>query len=401
MRNPGIQYFRRITPTTNSMSSLVSSATFQSDPDWRQKIAKKQDASKPFEAVYWDELNLSDSMQAVRRYKGETVWTRHYWQGPGAFTLASEDNLEVTACRDRALKKIKKSLRDAAPRANAVVPIAELSDFYKVLTAISNASNGMVKAMINLRKNYKVNSAANIVDAATDIWLASMFGMAPLASDLDNISTVISNKLQEGVYLRFREYSGTVYQSSTGMGMSGTWGPYNEYRCCADFVRFGCQYCMGVYYDVASCQSYDDLSSRLGLTGFANTLSTVWELVPYTWVVDYLSTVGDYLEDVFYTDTGKVIYCNRSDKWRHNLTFTAELRPVPSSYWYGTIIKSGMLHTCRKVHFTRTVMPSLPTRSLRFKTPREIRGDLDSALSKLANLGSVLWQGRRRTTKNL
>jgi len=113
-------------------------------------------------------------------------------------------------------------------------------------------------------------------------WLAFQYGVRPLVSDIVNSLELLDRQLIEPP---------KVFKTSANI--TGSWqtfsqaGGTNKFHSQTKKLRLTC------YYTVDS--SSLKTASSLGLT---NPLSLAWELVPYSFVIDWFINIGDYLESL-------------------------------------------------------------------------------------------------------
>lgn len=133
------------------------------------------------------------------------------------------------------------------------------------------------------------------------------------------------------------------------------------------------------------------LREHLGLSDFLTKApSTAWELMPFSWMIDYFTTVGDYLSDTFEIPSGVLKYLTES-RTCLNL-FEDMVRPEGKPYGAGFVNHSVQYFSFRPasvtyVNFERTVLATLPHRVLRFKTKDEVG---INAVTRLLNLASLI-----------
>jgi len=124
----------------------------------------------------------------------------------------------------------------------------------------------------------------------------------------------------------------------------------------------------------------------LGHLGFTwEALPSIgWEFIPFSWIGDYFTTAGSYLEDVFYSPPGSTIYVTLNRKY----TYTSECALTHIAWKGGKVLdqKSGLARVSF-FSFDRQKLSSLPHRDLRFKTMDEV--GLGS-IKKLLNLAALL-----------
>jgi hypothetical protein len=76
-----------------------------------------------------------------------------------------------------------------------------------------------------------------------------------------------------------------------------------------------------VYHYVAGMQLYPAGSEHYGAIehfglGASSTASVLWELMAYSWVIDYFTNVGRLLEDRFSSPPGTTVYCDKSISYK-------------------------------------------------------------------------------------
>lgn len=109
-------------------------------------------------------------------------------------------------------------------------------------------------------------------------WLEYQYGWRPLLNDVHSGAEALAKKLQTGVYLHQ-----TASDRRTDKGFS----PY---------VLGGTSFEATLRMRVRARYKISTTGLKtLSELGFANPLSLAWELVPYSFVIDWIIPVGDYL----------------------------------------------------------------------------------------------------------
>ena len=134
-----------------------------------------------------------------------------------------------------------------------------------------------------LRKRPELSDVAK---TPADLWLAYNFGVVPTISDLHHamgifttalppirISATASGKCKFNSRSRFMYGGGFEWNE-------GAWGEYN-YR-----VKLGGH--------ITSFDPHLQLATSLG---FGQPLSVAWEMTPFSWVVDYVVNVGEFVKN--------------------------------------------------------------------------------------------------------
>lgn len=198
-------------------------------------------------------------------------------------------------------------------------------------------------------------------------WLEWHFGWDPLIKD---IATTVNILNQAPIYHAVRVKGRRISNTEVSVKKS----TYNDtYLTRQISVRTTC----GAFIQTSSYNR--SVATQLGLT---NPLAIAWELVPYSFVVDWFANVGTYLQS--FTDfDGLSITKPYTSTVAHEVV---SYSMVSRNFVNGKFIEVGRVHqSARAFQVTRTT--SLPTVKLGFRPPRrlgEVRGF--TAIALLLNL---------------
>lgn len=358
------------------------------DPLWKYKIAAKRNASNPYSRTSFDLFIQKSSCQSlITSSKLRSNATMH-WAG----ILPESYDIFDQATDDRALAGIKRKLSMHAGDMNALTPIVELRDLRRTIQATANLSIGMLHALVSLKKR-KGLSKAKVLSEASKIWLTFNFGVAPLIADSKRIVESIDHfKNRTDHVMRISSTAERTWKSGHNVLSAYQFPTGAKFRS-AGTVHHSISYRYGGAFNMTLRSANDyGITDHLSL-GPAALVPTMWELVPFSWVVDYFTNVGQYLDDVFIATPGTVIYLNKTRKYEARGVTNISYEALP-----GTIILDQVRGACewRYTEFQRTPLATLPARTLRFKTVDEIG---KYWVSKTLNLASILGTGISPTTR--
>lgn len=120
------------------------------------------------------------------------------------------------------------------------------------------------------------------------LWLEYWFGWAPLLNDVYAAAQVLSDKTPEHHFRNVFRGTGTEH-----------W-VYRRHKAWAtgfEEDRFTAKFAMSAQATITPKSPNKDLANRLGVT---NPALIAWEVVPFSWLVDWVIPVGRFLES--YTD---------------------------------------------------------------------------------------------------
>jgi len=213
----------------------------------------------------------------------------------------------------------------------------------------------------------------------TSHWLQLQYGWKPLLSDVYGACSALSKQDRSDWRVTAkaseRETSNYSYSSPDGTG------PVN------DFWTGAAERQRGVFVRLDAIPDNDLLISLVSL-GVTNPLKVAWELVPYSFVVDWAFPVGNWLDSLDallgYTQCYSSISKYNETRW------TGKAR---SKTWTSTKYhKADWTEAKKSVKFTRSASSGIPLPTFpRFKDPRSL-GHMANGLSLLAQA----FTGRRR-----
>lgn len=206
----------------------------------------------------------------------------------------------------------------------------------------------------------------------TDKWLELQYGWKPLLSDVYGAARALEQRpkgdwrVTASVTRSRRDDFVTEKPVASGTN-------HDAHRCEAGLFR-------SVYARIDALPQNEAIISLASL-GVTNPLSVAWELVPYSFVVDWALPVGDFLESL----DALLGY----DSASYSSSFLAKAkwtdRGLSGTHGTNGYTKNSFTGRKRMVYLRREASPSVPLPSLpRFKDPRSL-GHMANGLSLLAS----------------
>ncbi len=212
-----------------------------------------------------------------------------------------------------------------------------------------------------------------------DLWLQYRFGILPLISDIEGIKKIINSQAQkefvgsERVYGQAESsgaapWSGTVVGSGLDLNGTRTWTEKAEL-----IIRFGY---LHQAKSGAQARTDDLVASFLNVRDLP---STAWELIPWSFLIDYFVDVGSIIQAAT-TYTGAVVWTSQSLVTTRSCTLNiAYAKPRGTTYKLDSFTPTSVKRTIREV--TRsTAPPGIPP--LTFELP--------GSNIRLANIAALL-----------
>lgn len=215
------------------------------------------------------------------------------------------------------------------------------------------------------RRRFTRNYARNQQDAVADGWLELQYGWKPLLSDVYGAAEFAAKQSVPTVEAKVVQKRSIEVNSATPYKVV----PYTE----LETRRARLEYKYTVYFRISG-----RLTSAAGQTGLLNPLAIAWELVPFSFVVDWFLPIGDVLNSLDATAglsfvEGCVSSFEKATTERQRTGGNANDRE--SSSWSKEYLR-----------FDRTVLSDFPAPALpRFKNPVSV----DHALNAIALLNQL------------
>jgi hypothetical protein len=371
--------------TMTPYGKTVSRSTI-SNPSWRIQIAKRQDAGMQY-LVESQKCTVGTSTcegVGIRSWKGYTSEGYVRTLGLLPTTFLSTD----TTTQQTALTRLKRKLKKRAGGADALVPILEARELRGLFRQAVSMSERLLLVLINAKRS-KGRSikryAKDIHKRASEAWLAYGFGIRPIISDIQNVALAIDDFFNQGdIGIRDSASAKKTWLTHSKLGpYTGIAGADLYYQATLLHTLSYRWYCGGQ----AAVNAGNDygILAHLGFSG-ENLLPAFWELVPYSWVVDYFTTVGTFLDDTFNVIPGSMFYSGYTRRYECKAQVITTWKP-----WTDYVISpSNMTNKFERFEFERIPLGgALPHAGLRFRSMDEIG---NFGVSKLLNLASVLIQ---------
>lgn len=248
--------------------------------------------------------------------------TENYGNAVGLTDTANIDFAHTQADVAKAVSKLYQEIKGLRTSFSGGTFVGELGDAIKMLRS---PLKGLRDGLFSYRENVRLRAMgfrkpkgrlAALNRMISDTWLEFSFGAKPLFNDVDDICDTISDVLDKSERPETTSLEG---KSKRQFQRFNTVSSVDLY-----FPLVGRQYDVDigtvlVIYRCGFKWESDALKMRHTLGGvrerFGFTLEefvpTVWNLIPFSFLVDYFANVGDILEASF-TNTCGVTWCNRT-----------------------------------------------------------------------------------------
>lgn len=371
-----------LTPAVQKSSGYVKysatdSVIGEDHPNWRQIIRARGNAMGVVSASRLTDLearaSYSNYSYPIKQVSGVWVpngYTATLFEGDPAclgdpFSAPAHDLSAVNQAKAKYAQKVYAAQ-------TSIMGGVVLGELRETLHMIRHPANALAKSVTSyyntlksMRRSLKKASNKKKQSAIRQTYLEYTYGWGPLMSDVKSGAEALSRIVNEGpkrVHVRaFGSSDGVVYITPYG-GSVGS----NGFGCnWHDVYKTKC-----TIYGAYDVQLEKTVGQRaIAITGMrlSDFLPTVWELIPYSFLVDYFTNIGDIILAASTPYSGAV-YVGQSTKTRmertcKDYTFSVHNTPIstdPSNPHGGqTEILNLGKNSCALERFDRIASPNL------------------------------------------
>jgi hypothetical protein len=272
-------------------------------PNWREVIRRGGNATTNFSVNVYKPF-------PIRIFAGCTVnkypphpWqnkiTTYYWGTPnsgiscptfGVFPAGTISRMDLLA-REQFLKKY----REARTAFQSGVFFGELAQTVRMIKSPAKAlREGLNRYYRDVKKRSRgrrnARSANKIVG---ETWLEYSFGWRPLIRDVESavrLACALPDRYRQTIKAVGAENFKSTQRTENG-------APFVSYPYWEEILQSDCL-SMVIYRGAVDASiSPPSFPEQLGLS-WSNLLPTIWELIPYSFLVDYFSNVGTVIEGI-------------------------------------------------------------------------------------------------------
>lgn len=344
-------------------SSINGSFTSVRTPNFRT-LPRSDLPHNPFQHIF-DKVEMSQIREDGVVMNGLQInggWRTGYLDDRNVFTFSEMVNGDDVERRAR--KKVLDKLRDSS--VNLAQAFAERR---QTAGLIAKSVNRLASAALAIRRGNLKHAARLFSNDGKpsslwkDIpphpknlanhWLEFQYGWKPLLSDIYGSAELLAKTFnsQRPLIVRSRVSENYVLPFKVLAGR-GTNNGLAELRCLSSGQNR--------HSYVIQFREDEAFLARMASTGITNPLALAWELLPYSFVVDWFIPVGDYLNNL--TATNGLTFVRGSSTsvmhWTHSASWVTVRRADPGIEWG---VSADGPHKREYFAKTRTVLSSFPT----------------------------------------
>lgn len=381
-------------------------------PDWKEKLRLGSDATSAFTS---NRFKLMSSTPLILQVNGvakppgtsRVVHTVRGYNKPFGHTKQHLDG-NFSKANAIALTQIYRKMNSEITHVSVPTSLLEFVDVIRQFGSPMRSILKLTESHINrlyLQKRgikaIKYNST-QWAKVASDSYLEYAFGLAPLINDTKDVAEALARYIDEAQVVRPKQRLvgrglEEIAASVTSLDVvPDTWAAVRSNT--KTVTQKKVQYVAGFSaYPTADPGSQDRLMQLLGFRA-ESWIPAIWEAVPWSWLVDYFTNVGDLLKSLE-ASTIKPTWISKTETSQteftiaeaFDVTTTAQLF---NSFWCVYRSNSCVQGTSksRLTTVARTKPPKLGFPDVYFRLPTEIR--------QMANMTAVV-MGMRKSSANI
>lgn len=379
------------------------------DPTWKSKVATHVDATGSLVAERHQHIyRLCGSISAERRASSwDPSWSEKYTVSgmvadPVVYTFSAGDFASVFITADnKALVNLHKDIQKETTSFSGGTFLGELRETIKMirrpaaafrdsLTRYMNDVRDTVKYKVRVTNRY--NKAKEIQKILSGLWLEYSYGWKPLVNDIKDLASVFAHDNEDSRHSHARGH-GYLEKVSSAFTSDPSYGDGTIQVRNSNTGVIQCRVIYRAGLTFTGAAPFGSFARLVELAGFrwGEFVPTIWNLLPYSFVVDYFSNIGDVLQCTA-TDRANVSWVNRTVLYSNIYTSISKLDvKAGDAYVYDLpMVRTGGtdLGYCTSV-FTRVERSSSTLRypTIEFRMPA-----VDSA--KWINIAALIVQGK-------
>lgn len=309
----------------NSVAAVFNSATSTAMPGWRRRISLHSSATtgRTIDRFKWYGGVGSAGVEFthITSPKGKTnasdIWSGQFLYPTSWPSLPSDSSTADNEARMQFFKRAK----NAQTAFSGLTFLGELRETLGMIRnpgrALRRGLDDYVKHVTKRARRAKKHSLNRIV---SETWLEHVFGWQPLISDIKSAGDALNRRLNRFAS-SYTRISGKGRQESAAFDanlitledvwMQMVWRRLHRTYATVRYVA-----------EIRSvCENPIRADMNLFGASWGDIIPTAWELIPYSFLVDYFTNIGDVL-NAWSVRKGDIAWCNRTQRLRGTRVLT-------------------------------------------------------------------------------
>lgn len=355
-----------------SLVTCTRSRDGRSLPDYRKRIATGRSATTPFTGtrneyaslpcIFNYYINTVSAGSTAGRRKAAFKWSH------GIVSPALPSSADMAKAENIAATKFYKELDRVVTAFQGGIFLAELRETLHMIRNPAKALRQKVQDQFGHLSRHRGRlmrqNPGNRLKFLSDTWLEWSFGVKPLLNDLDDARQVLDRR-QNQLLQELIRVSGSGTVESAGF-YNGTYVSGIINVVCGNTIKYTTSHrYIGAVSSRASGSKLLTMSA-LGLSPRA-FVPTLWEAMPYSFLIDYFSNVGDVISAWSNQSVG-LAWGQSTVRRSTEVESTRVYSLANFAYTYEKALNDGKTKARNKT-IGRSVIGSVPIPTLTFELP--------------------------------
>lgn len=190
---------------------------------------------------------------------------------------------------------IRKKIKEVDQKFSGPTFLGELSQTIALIKSPASALRGHTGLFLDRMARQKAKqNKRQFSKTLADSWLEYSFGVAPLIKDITSIAEAAQNMVVEP-HLKRESFTGFAEKATSDLRSGVTPFGLNTYYSRDVIDRCKAIYTVGVRPEVLRANNALEAVIAQGGFNLNEVLPTAWELLPWSFLIDYFSNIGDVI----------------------------------------------------------------------------------------------------------
>lgn len=280
--------------------TLTDSLTGGANPHWRRQVRARENATTFLDGTKWRYRGGYGSSYTEYYIRSNGINYIRWASTTGCLSYCSKPTIPTTSsvAESQASLRLYKNIKKAETAIRGLTVLGELKETLRMLR---NPAKGLRRGLDDYlgtvtkraRGRQTPSSRRRLV---SETWLEYVFGWSPLISDIHDAGQALNRRLEryQGSYTKINAEERAIWDSISGYVNPTalntiTHRNWKEHTLYSSSVRY-----YGLYQSVCPNPVVADVN--LFGVSWRDIAPTAWELIPYSFLVDYFTNIGDVLD---------------------------------------------------------------------------------------------------------